>query len=212
MVTRLRERTTTSVDERIAAALTHMQPRVLLGNGQLGYRTTVETTIDVVLGDGSDPAAPREQIKLTSLESEIAIPDPVLLSDGSLRFDWETYRFITTGVSTVLFGTDTPIRILMGRGVDPMIRPTLGHCLVPADVTFGTVPVPCVSEVNLVVETPFGRLHNRGPAIMRAMVTSVPPIGEAFIQQGVVKLYSEEGDEIATKEATASTLTGIISS
>ena len=199
-----------SLQDQIESISEAMAQRVSVSNGELGYRTSVSTSIDVVLGDGSNPDAPRETISLTADESEIIIPDPVLRSDGSLKFEWETYRYSAVGVSKVLFGTEADIRIQMGRGCDPMMRPVLGTCIVPPGFIFGAKPLRCTSHVNLVIDTPFGRVVNREPALMTAMITKIPPIGETFHQEGRVGLYTESGDRVGTKEGTESTLTSIL--
>lgn len=189
----------------------YMDARIPLRDGSLGYRVTAETVITVKAGtDLHDPNAPEETIRMVAKECEISIPDPVLTIDGALRFDIEISYLVADGVSTVLFGEEAPVRILVGRGVDPMIRPTLGRTEIPADVTFGKTPVSSAQQVYLVCETPLGRLHNREPALMTAKITSIPPVGTTFTQEGIVPLYNEAGAMVAMKSATASTITGLI--
>jgi hypothetical protein len=204
------DRTTrlTVLRSRFAQAEEYMSKRVRLDNGELGYKLTARTSIDVVVGsDVDDPNALREKIDFVSTVCEILVPDPTLTLDGALRFDIEIFRLIVEGESTKIFNGE-PMRMIVGRGVEPMLRPTFGRMEVPDGHIFGSMPLKSTQWVNLVVETPIGRLHNREAAEMVSNITTIPPIGNPYLQQGNVPLYNDDGLMSAVKAATMSVLTG----
>ncbi len=210
---RLRE-----ADPALAAELLHsktshlvdvMIPRRALTDGSLGFKARVETTITLKLGD--DPAAdtPEETMTLVCESSEIRLHDPVLTLDGALRLDLETLTYEAVGTSTELWPGET-VRLLVGRGIDPMMRPTFGRLEVGPLVNFGTDPVRSVQEVYVVAETPLGRLTNREPAIMHCDLTRIPPLGQPYRQQGNVELYDESGRLVCLKTMTESQLVRLV--
>jgi hypothetical protein len=194
-----------ALDQMTAQVAEFMEPRVLLRDGSLGYRATTIGSLTVEAPAGA-PDAPVETIAITGAECELRVTDPVLTVDGALRFDYELSYLIGEGTSHLLFGEETKIRVLVGRGLDPMIRPTFGRLEIPAGVSMGEQAVSNVLEVYLVAETPIGRLHNREPARMVAQTTTIPPVGQPFHQEGQVPLYTEAGELVAIKHATMSTL------
>jgi len=213
----LRSRITT-VDPASASALLHakatqlvdvMIPRVQLSDGTLGFRARVETTIVLQLGDTVSADAPREEITLVAECSEIRLHDPVLTLDGDMRLDLETVSYVATGVSKVLW-PGQELRLVVGRGIDPMMRATTGRMEVSPLTTFGVDPVRSTQEVYLVAETPLGRLHNRDAAIMHCQLTRIPPVNQPYRQEGTVRLYSDAGIVCAIKIDTESVITEVL--
>lgn len=186
-----------------------MIPRERLSNGDLGFKAEVHTTITLKLGN--DPAAdtPSEKIKLVAPCSEIRFEDPVLTLDGAVRVALETLTYDAVGISEKLWPGEQ-IRLRVGRVTDPMLRPTFGRFEVPPLVTFGVDRVVSVQEVYLTADTPLGRLHNVAPAQMHCALTQIPPIGEPYVQQGVVPLFDEQGVEVAMKTTTDSEIVGLV--
>lgn len=194
-----------SLEARAAQVAEYMETRTTLSDGSLGYRVSTRGVIGL-RASATDADAPVEMIEVIGHVCELRVPDPTLTMDGSLRFDYEMSHLVAEGVSRELFPMEVPIRVLVGRGVDPLLRPSLGRLEVPAGVTFGLTPIDSLMEVHMVAETPFGRFQNREPARMVARMTSIPPVGQTFEQQGIVALYNEKGDACLAKVSTQSTV------
>jgi hypothetical protein len=167
------------------------QPRSRVSDGSLGYVLATRTTIHVRTVTGAE-----ETLVLVGRASELKVHDPVLTLDGSLRVDLEILKFVAEGVSRTLFGSEQPVTIKAGRGVDARMRSVRGSFSVPAGQTFGTIPVVSTQEIHLEVDTPIGHLHTREPAVMTASITSVPPVGSAYRQHGLVPLYNDDGQKV----------------
>ncbi|AZZ55671.1 hypothetical protein [Rathayibacter iranicus] len=199
--------------DRLLEMAAHQLPRRRISDGTFGYFLEAKTVLDVRMGaDPFDETAPTETLELYTTECEVRVPDPTMTADGTLRYDLEIYRLITVGRSRTLFGKDVPVKLLVGRGVDPMIRPTFGRLEVAEDVAFGTEPVTSTQLVNLVLETPMGYIHNREAAVMQSQVTHIPPVKLPYVQQGMVPLYLEgnETTPVAVKRKASSTLASTI--
>jgi hypothetical protein len=187
-----------------------MIPRVRLHDGSLGYRAKAQTTITVKAGPNpDDPNAPQETIHMVANESEIHFHDPVLTLDGALRIDLEIWSYIAEGISTILFNNE-PVRLIVGRGADPMIRPTFGRFEIPLGTEFGQTPVHSIQHVYLIAETPLGRLHNPEAARMTALITSIPPVGQPYRQDGIVPLANQHGQIVAAKTGTDTELIEVL--
>lgn len=191
--------------DRLAMISEHMQPRTTISDGSQGYRLTATTELTVRVGpDANDENMPIETISFDVRDCEVRVPDPTLTVDGAVRFDIEIYRLYAESVSTVLFGREVPVIMRVGRGLDPMLRATLGRFEVPANVEFGTEPLLSTQWVNLAVETPLGVLQNRQPAVMQARIRQMPP-DKAYVQQGLVPMYDSHGNIVAVKCRSSST-------
>ena len=198
-----------SLQTQAAVVNEMMQPRIELKDGSLGYRLGIETTITLKWGnDPFDPNAPEESIKLVAPVSEVRFHDPVMTLDGSLRYELEIASYEAEGTSETLWPGEK-VRLLVGRGVDPMLRATYGRFEI-SPASFGEAPVQSVQDVFLVLETPEGRLQNREAAKMAASVTAVPPVGDSYVQQGIVPLEDERGRVVCSKTATVSTIVEFI--
>ena len=194
-----------SLQTQAAVVSEMMQPRVELKDGSLGYRLGIETTITLKWGnDPFDPNAPEETITLVAPDSEVRFHDPVMTLDGSLRYELETISYVAEGTSETLWPGEK-VRIYVGRGVDPMLRATYGRFEITA-AELGKTPVQSTQDVFLVLETPEGRLQNRASAKMAASITAVPPVGDSYVQQGIVPLEDERGRVVCSKTATVSTI------
>ncbi|WP_188195055.1 hypothetical protein [Nonomuraea sp. SYSU D8015] len=186
-----------------------MVPRRELDDGTLGFAARVQTTITLKLGDDATADTPTETITLIAERSQIRLHDPVLTLDGAMRLDLETRTYEAVGTSKVLWPGEE-IRLRVGRGMDPLMRPTFGSLEISPLVNFGTDPVRSVQEVYLVADTPLGTLHNREPAVMVCELTKIPPIGQPYRQQGLVPLYNAAGQIVCMKIGTDSELTGLV--
>lgn len=197
--------TSSYLRDRFAEVSQHMHPRTTISDGSPGYRLTATTTLTVRVGaDPDDESMPIETISFAVKDCEVRVPDPVLTVDGALRFDVEIYRLRADSVSTVLFGYEVPLTMRVGRGLDPMLRPTFGRFEIPAAHEFGVEPLLSTQLVNLAVDTPIGVIQNREPAVMQARITHMPP-DAAYIQQGVVPMYDVNGTVVAVKLRASST-------
>ncbi|MEE2039969.1 hypothetical protein Q8791_22390 [Nocardiopsis sp. CT-R113] len=207
-----------AADPALAAELLHsktshlvdvMIPRRELSDGTLGFKARVQTTITLKFGGDASADTPEEVITLVAEESEIRLHDPVLTLDGALRLDLETITYEAVGTSEVLWPGER-VRLRVGRGLDPMMRPTFGRMEIDPLVNFGTDPVRSVQEVYVEADTPLGTLHNRLPAVMHCDLTSIPPIGQPYVQQGQVALYDADGQVVCMKTTTESELTALV--
>lgn len=195
------------LQSRFAQVAEFMQPRIELSDGSRGYRLVATTTLTLKIGGEPFAAgSPEETIVFDVRDCEVRVPDPVLTTDGALRFDIEIFRIVAESVSTTLFGTEIPLKMMVGRGVDPLIRPTFGRFEIPYGVSFGERFLTSTQLVNLEVETPYGTLRNREPAIMQAQVNQIPP-ATPYIQQALVPMYNEKGDIVVTKTKATSAAT-----
>jgi hypothetical protein len=192
------------LQSRFAQVAEFMAPRIELSDGTLGYRLTATTTLTIKIGaEPFEPGSPEETIVFDVRDCEVKVPDPVLTTDGALRFDIEIFRIVSESVSTTLFGTEVPLTMKVGRGVDPLIRPTFGRFEIPYGSSFGAQHLISTQRVNLEVETPVGTLRNREPAIMQANVNQIPP-ATAYVQQGLVPMYDAAGNIVVTKTNASS--------
>ena len=187
------------LQSRFAQVAEFMAPRVELSDGSRGFRLTATTSLTIKAGaEPFEPGSAEETIVFDVQDCEVKVPDPVLTTDGALRFDIEIFRILAHSVSKTLFGTEVPLTMKVGRGIDPMIRPTFGRFEIPYGVAFGERYLTSTQLVNLEVETPVGTLRNREPAVMQAQVNQIPPV-TSYVQQGIVPMYNEAGQVIATK-------------
>jgi hypothetical protein len=195
---------------RVAQLLERMAPRRTFADGTRGYRAIAQTTIDVVVGqDPNDPDAAREQFEFPPSEFEIQVHDPVLTLNGALRLDLEirTYRAETT--SKVLFPGEK-IALGVGRQYDSSMPPSIGRLEIPLGVDFGRETVKSHQMIYLVVETPIGVLHNPDAANMHATINQVPPVGTAYVQEGIVAMADQNNVIMAAKAATITSIVELI--
>ena len=192
------------LQSRFAQVAEFMQPRIELSDGSRGYRLVATTTLTIKIGEAPfADGSPEETIVFDVRDCEVKVPDPVLTTDGALRFDIEIFRIVAESSSKTLFGMEVPLTMKVGRGVDPMIRPTFGRFEIPYGVSFGERHLTSTQLVNLEVETPVGTLRNREPAIMQAQVNQIPPV-TAYVQQGIVPMYDDAGRVVVTKTDASS--------
>ena len=186
-------------------------PRVRLSDGNLGFRVAATSTVTVVGGPNpADPNAPRETLTFTTRESQIRLNEPMMTLDGAMSVDLEILSFSMEGVSKVLFGRETKVRMMAGYQMDQKMRATRGRVVIPPNLELGQVPIRSVQKVFVTIETPLGILHNREPARMEAFVTRIPPVGAEYVQQGVVPLFDEAGKLSAAKVAQTTRITEIL--
>ena len=194
--------------ERAGELLAVMEPRVVLSDGSRGYRARAQTTVSISPVIDGQVAEVRESITLECSQSEICVHDPVLTLDGALRIDLEVLTYIADGESKLL--GDQPVRFKVGRYADSALAPTYGRLEIPLATDFGSVPVQSTQLVNFIAETPIGKMRNSEPVVMRAMVTKIPPVGIAYVQEGAVKMFGEDGVCAYVKDTTTSMLVELL--
>jgi hypothetical protein len=195
---------------RVGQLLERMAPRRTFADGTRGYLATAQTTIDVVVGqDPNDPNAAREHFEFPPSEFEIQVHDPVLTLNGALRLDLEIRTYRAETISQVLF-PGQPVALAVGRAYDSTMPPSIGRLEIPLGVDFGRETVKSHQMIYLVVETPIGVLHNPDAAHMYATIDQVPPVGTAYVQEGIVAMADVDNVVKAAKVATTTSIVELI--
>lgn len=195
---------------RVGQLLEQMAPRRTFADGTRGYRAIAQTTIDVVAGkDPDDADAPSERFEFPPSEFEIQVHDPVLTLNGALRLDLEIRTYRAETISQVLFPGE-PVALAVGRAYDSSMPPSIGRLEIPLGVDFGRETVKSHQMIYLVVETPIGVLHNPDAAHMHATINKVPPVGTAYVQEGIVAMADASGEVMAAKAATITSIVELI--
>lgn len=196
---------------RVAQLLEIMTPRRTFADGTRGYHAVAQTSIEVVVGkDPTDATAPRERFEFPESPCVIQVHDPVLTLDGALRLDLEIKSYRTEARSKVLFPGET-LALGVGRSFDINLPPSHGRLEIPLEIDFAAGEmVRSHQEIFLAVETPIGTLHNPDAAHMYATINKVPPVGFAYVQEGLVPMADAGGEVVAIKTATQTSLQHVI--
>lgn len=181
-----------------------IKERTSVGEGLMGYRYNARSTIELRWGAGED--GPTERIDMVTAEpARLIVHEPTVSATGDVSVHIELGAFELVGTSQVLFPGEK-VRLISGSLNDPDLRPSVGLVTIKAGTDLAKDGADSRQFIYLKLVTPKGVMYNELPALMTCRIHAVPPVGETYIQQGIVHFKDPLTNEAAAKTATSTTL------